>query len=243
MRNSGIGGNAFAFGLDGVEIEYRGSMSALVPGLFAMAMAVVGSTMISFCWNKNKKRVKKSPEESGSDFYKVPMACPDVDHNNTDGQMSMALFKRQPECPETDSVFQNEEPKEPRQGAQMDPNFKYRGSVENLNEDIDVERVRKNRAKGNIDYKYRNLGKFEDLGNIQPKNAYEDDGSNQALFDIVMVRLSLINEDFVHRSRYISGQPFGFTHDVLVVDNDDRWVEEEVDNYELGQAGRQGGAF
>ena len=81
------------------------------------------------------------------------------------------------------------------------------------------------------------------MGNIQPKNAYEDDGSNQPLFDIVLVRLSLVNEDFVHRSRYISGQPFGFTHDILVVDDDDKWKDEEVDSYESGMAGRQGGAF
>merc|ERR1711973_25745 len=171
------------------------------------------------------------------DLYKYD---PQEAENNV---ATLNLYKYDPQCNPTNAVFQNEEPKDPNLGSTIDPNYKYKGSVENLNEEMDIQRVRKNRSRGVITYKYRNLGKFEDLGNIQPKTAYEEDGSNQPLFDIVPVRLSLVNEDFVHRSRYISGQPFGFTHDVLIVEENDKWKDEEVDSYESGLSNRQGDSF
>lgn len=109
----------------------------------------------------------------------------------------------------------------------------YSGAVKELTDAAAEGNRRDQRGKqGGLKFKYKNLG-FQDVGNVHPKNDYKKDESNQCLWDIVMVRLSLINEDFVHKSRYTSGQPFGFKHDILVTTNafDDEWVNEEADSY------------
>ena len=43
---------------------------------------------------------------------------------------------------------------------------------------------------------------------------------HQAKFDTVMSRLTLVNNDFVHRSKYISGQVFGFRRDAYSLINE-----------------------
>lgn len=128
---------------------------------------------------------------------------------------SVLVTRPEPDCAPTDTTFENELPKDPPPDPPArDPNFKYAKSIETLDQDNEVDRQFPDRQPGNVNFQYRNLGAFDDSAKIKPKTLYdEDSGSNQALFDIVMVRLALINEDFVHRSRYLSGEPFAFTHD------------------------------
>ena len=228
---------------------------------------VIGLIALAYFWKKsNKEKSRRKDVERSCNIKKAPVSRPMIKKQNpgvlaaqlnpeTKVQLPSEVADDYPSALTLakqdggdDIQFANEQDKytdevgrkgRKRQGQPDD----YVGSVKKVTEAEQEIRNRQNK-KGGINFKYRNLGGFTDVGNVHPKNDYKKDESNQCLWDIVMVRLSLINEDFVHKSRYLSGQPFGFKHDILVAPvAEDDWEEEEVDSYESGKSGRQGTAF
>lgn len=84
----------------------------------------------------------------------------------------------------------------------------YQGSVMKVSaKSVEDEKRRMQAKRRSIDVKRRNI---EDEKEEQPEQEFEYNQSNRQMWDEVLTRLCLLNNDFERKSKYTSGVHFGF---------------------------------